>query len=77
MSHPSGSRRLTTDTLLRPVERSQLGSGISTLGASLFLVMEGATATTLAQRVGFNVTFSETGGTFSHLNGRVFLYYWD
>jgi hypothetical protein len=65
VSHATSTGGLSSLTLLRPVERSDLGGGITALSASLLLLVERAVATTTTQGVGLGVALTERTGTFS------------
>jgi hypothetical protein len=64
VSHATGTGSLSSLTLLRPVERSDLGSRITALSAGLLLLVERTVATTSAEGVGLGVTLTEGTGTF-------------
>jgi len=63
VAHTAGTGGLSTLSLDRPVEGTDLGRRITARSAGLLLVVEGALATTSAESVRLGVTLTERGGT--------------
>jgi hypothetical protein len=64
VSHTTSTGSLSSLALFGPVEGSNLGSRVATLGTSLLLLMERAVATTSTESVGLGMTLTEGTGTF-------------
>lgn len=69
MTHAASASGLSSLALDAPVEGTELGSGVTALGASLLLLVVGAGAATFAEGVGLSVAFTKTGGSLSLSKG--------
>jgi hypothetical protein len=65
VSHTTGTGSLSSLTLLRPVERSDLGGRVTTLSTGLLLLVERAITATTTQGVSLGVTLTEGTSTLS------------
>ena len=67
MTHATSSGGLSSLALDAPVVGTELGSGVTALGAGLLLLVIGTIAATLAERMSLSMAFTKTGSTLSLL----------
>ena len=67
MTHTASSGGLSSLALDTPVEGTELGSGVTALGASLLLLVVGTVAATLAEGVSLSMAFTKAGCSLSLL----------
>jgi hypothetical protein len=65
MTHAASSSGLSSLSLDAPVERTELGSRVAALSASLLLLVVGTIAATLAEGVSLSMAFTKAGCSLS------------
>lgn len=69
MTHTASSSGLSSLCLNTPVEGTELGSGVATLGTCLLLLVVGTGSATFAEGVGLSMAFTKAGGSLSLTTG--------